>query len=83
MIAIEPALPSPKKHTFDFDPLGLSLRDFRIYHRRLRRYSERHFQKSVLYRRLKTLGAAAMPENIYDIYTDESLGGLPAAAGPG
>lgn len=65
-----------EKATFEFDGLGLSIRDFRIYHRRLRRYSERHFQKSVLYRRLKTMGVAAMPENIYDIYTEESLSGL-------
>ena len=61
---------------FEFDPLSLNLRDLAIYRRRLRRYSERHFQKSVLYARLKAHGVAAMPENIYDIYTKETLSGL-------
>ncbi len=62
--------------TFEFDPLTFNARDIAIYRRRLRRYSERHFQKSVLYQRLKTLGASAMPDNIYDIYTDENLDAL-------
>ncbi len=62
--------------SFEFDPLMFNARDIAIYRRRLRRYSERHFQKSILYRRLKRQGAGAMPENIYDIYTDETLNGL-------
>jgi len=62
--------------SFEFDPLTFNARDIAIYRRRLRRYSERHFQKSILYRRLKSQGASAMPENIYDIYTDQTLTGL-------
>jgi len=46
------------------------------YRRRLRRYAERHFQKQILYRLLKQGGAGAMPDNIYDIYTDENLSRL-------
>ncbi len=61
---------------FEFDSLGLNHRDARTYHRRLIRYSERHFQKAVLYRRLKRHGAAALPENISEIYTSEALRGL-------
>lgn len=62
--------------TFEFDPLCLSLRDLRTYHRRLKRYSERHFQKAVLYRLLKDAGLAAMPERIADIYRAENMRGL-------
>ena len=61
---------------FEFDRLAFNMRDIAIYARRLRRYSERHFQKHILYRRLKRQGVGAMPENIYDIYTDETLDGL-------
>ncbi|WP_428409398.1 glycosyltransferase [Hyphococcus sp.] len=62
--------------TFEFDSLQANWRDFNLYRRRLRRYSERHFQKQVLYRLLKENGAAAMPETIYDIYTQEALASL-------
>lgn len=62
--------------SFEFDSLGPNARDLKTYHRRLIRYSERHFQKEVLYRMLKARGAAAMPENIGDIYTPEALHGL-------
>ncbi len=59
--------------TFEFESLGLNLRDLEIYRRRLRRYSERHFQKQILYTLLKRDGVRAMPETIYSIYTDEAL----------
>lgn len=62
--------------TFEFDSLQLNLRDLNIYRRRLRRYSERHFQKQILYGLLKAKGVSAMPDNIYDIYTPEALAGL-------
>ena len=62
--------------TFEFDSLRASLRDLGIYRRRLRRYSERHFQKKILYRLLKNHGAAAMPDSIYEIYTRETLAEL-------
>jgi len=62
--------------TFEFDSLSLNISDARIYHRRLMRYSERHFQKQILYRLLKERGAGAMPENIYDIYTKDRLAAL-------
>lgn len=62
--------------TFEFDSLSLNWRDLKIYRRRLKRYSERHFQKQILYRLLKDDGAGAMPESIYEIYTAESLAGL-------
>lgn len=59
--------------TFEFDPLTFNARDAAIYHRRLRRYSERHFQKSILYPQLKAHGISAMPDNIYSIYTKNAL----------
>ncbi|MFC2953097.1 glycosyltransferase [Marinicaulis aureus] len=62
--------------TFEFDSLQANWRDFDLYRRRLRRYSERHFQKQVLYRLLKERGAEAMPETIYEIYTQETLAAL-------
>lgn len=62
--------------TFEFDSLQANWRDFKLYQRRLRRYSERHFQKQILYRRLKEKGVGAMPESIYDIYTEETLANL-------
>ncbi|MFQ5564010.1 MAG: glycosyltransferase [Parvularculaceae bacterium] len=61
---------------FYFDSLGLNARDLKIYYRRLKRYSERHYQKQILYRVLKSRGTAAMPENIYDIYTEDRLAAL-------
>ncbi|WP_375205847.1 glycosyltransferase family 2 protein [Hyphococcus sp.] len=62
--------------TFEFDSLQANWRDLHLYRRRLRRYSERHFQKQVLYRLLKEQGVRAMPETIYDIYTKEALATL-------
>ncbi|MEZ5892319.1 MAG: glycosyltransferase [Parvularculaceae bacterium] len=62
--------------TFEFDPLQPSLRDAQIFRRRLRRYSERHFQKQVLYRLLKERGASAMPDTVYEIYTAQTLAAL-------
>lgn len=59
--------------TFEFDSLGFNKRDIKTYRHRLARYSERHFQKKILYRLLKERGADAMPENIYDIYTPKRL----------
>lgn len=61
---------------FEFNSLALNWNDAQIYHRRLKRYSERHFQKAVLYRRLKRGGVAAMPKNIFDIYAPAALCGL-------
>lgn len=54
--------------TFEFDSLTVSLRDLRLYQRRLMRYSERHFQKQLLYGLLKREGAGAMPDSIVEIY---------------
>ncbi|WP_375203117.1 hypothetical protein [Hyphococcus sp.] len=62
--------------TFEFDSLQANWRDLSLYRRRLRRYSERHFQKQVLYRLLKKDGVTAMPETIYEIYTQEALATL-------
>jgi glycosyltransferase involved in cell wall biosynthesis len=62
--------------TFEFESLRLNLRDLKIYQRRLRRYSERHFQKQVLYKILKSEGVKAMPDTIYEIYTPASLAPL-------
>ncbi|WP_411818212.1 glycosyltransferase family 2 protein [Hyphococcus sp. DH-69] len=62
--------------TFEFESLGLNLRDLALYRRRLRRYSERHFQKQILYRLLKKGGIATMPENIKDIYTPNAIAAL-------
>jgi len=62
--------------TFEFDSLSINRRDMKIYIRRLQRYSERHFQKIILYRLLKGRGVTAMPENIYDIYTDDNIANL-------
>lgn len=62
--------------TFEFESLRPRLDDARIYYRRLRRYSERHFQKQILYALLKEHGAGAMPQSIYDIYTPERLAAL-------
>ena len=58
---------------FEFDSLSLNIRDLMIYRRRLQRYSERHFQKALLYPRLKKYGVAAMPDNVYEIYTANAL----------
>lgn len=62
--------------TFEFDSLQANWRDVKLYHHRLKRYSERHFQKKILYRLLKENGASAMPENIADIYTKEKVAEL-------
>ncbi|GJL91377.1 glycosyltransferase family 2 protein [Hyphococcus sp.] len=62
--------------TFEFESLHANLRDLKIYRRRLRRYSERHFQKQILYRILKAEGVKAMPETIYEIYTQDALAPL-------
>lgn len=62
--------------TFEFDSLRPNWRDLSIYRRRLRRYSERHFQKQILYRLLKRKGVAAMPDSIYEIYTPSALARL-------
>ena len=59
--------------TFEFDPLTFTPRDAAIYARRLRRYSERHFQKSILYPQLKARGVSAMPDNIHSLYTKNAL----------
>jgi len=55
--------------TFEFESLRLNWRDIKLYHRRLQRYSERHFQKKILYALLKENGLNIMPDTIYDIYT--------------
>lgn len=62
--------------TFEFDSLAINLRDIKLYGRRLRRYSERHFQKQILYRLLKTHGVKAMPDSISEIYTPGNLAQL-------
>jgi len=62
--------------TFEFESLQVNLRDARIYLRRLARYSERYFQKQLLYKRLKTKGVSSMPESIYEIYTPEAFASL-------
>lgn len=59
---------------FEFDSLSPNLRDLRVYARRLKRYSERHYQKQILYDRyLKPRGAQAMPNTVFEIYTRENL----------
>lgn len=62
--------------TFEFDSLEPNVRDLKIYSRRLKRYSERHFQKQLLYALLKKHGAKAMPDDIAAIYTADALAGL-------
>lgn len=61
---------------FEFESLGLSLRDLKLYRRRLKRYSKRFFQNEVLYSRLKSEGAAALPDRIEEIYTPENVAAL-------
>ncbi len=65
-----------EKATFEFEPLQPNLRDLKIYLRRMRRYSERHFQKKILNRLLKEHGVRAMPETIYEIYTPQACAAL-------
>ncbi|MEX6634147.1 glycosyltransferase family A protein [Hyphococcus lacteus] len=65
-----------KGATFEFESLNLNVRDLSIYRRRRRRYSERHFQKQILYRILKKRGLSAMPENISEIYTASAIANL-------
>lgn len=64
---------NPPEATFQFDSLDLRSNDFQIMHRRMKRYAERHFQKQILYALLKKHGLSALPEDIYDIYTNERL----------
>lgn len=67
---------------FEFDSLQLNPRDLRIYHRRMRRYSRRYIQAEILYDMLKAGGVVAMPENIDEIYTTESLSGIKSRLNP-
>lgn len=62
--------------TFEFEPLQPNIRDLKIYSRRLQRYSERHFQKKLLYRRLKENGVRAMPDAVSQIYTADACAPL-------
>ena len=61
---------------FEFDSLQPNARDLRLYRRRLRRYSRRHFQREILYTLLKEGGVAAMPETIDEIYSRAALADL-------
>lgn len=61
------------KATFEFESLGPNPRDWETYKKRLSRYSARHFQKQILYRRLKANGARAMPETVDELYTPDVL----------
>ncbi len=61
---------------FEFESLGLNVRDLAVYRRRLRRYSLRYFQDTILYGILKGQGVGAIPEYIEDIYTAESVARL-------
>ena len=62
--------------TFEFESLKLKWHDVKIYHRRLQRYSERHFQKNILYRILKKHGLKAMPDNVSELYTLDRIAQL-------
>lgn len=62
--------------TFEFQSLLLNTQDLRTYHRRLMRYSERHFQKQLLYSLLKRAGVQVLPESVYEIYTPDALASL-------
>lgn len=62
--------------TFEFESLRPTMRDLGIYARRLLRYSERHFQKKILYRILKEKGVRAMPEAVSEIYTQDACKAL-------
>ena len=59
--------------TFEFDSLSLNFDDLSLYHRRLKRYSERHVQKQILYGILKKHGLSAMPKSTSDIFSLEAL----------
>jgi glycosyltransferase involved in cell wall biosynthesis len=61
---------------FEFDSLQPNMRDLKIFHRRMRRYSRRRYQAEILYDILKEGGVAAMPDLIDEIYTRESLARL-------
>lgn len=61
---------------FEFESLGLNVRDLNVYRRRLRRYSLRYFQDEILYAILKGQGVGAMPEYIEDIFTPDSVARL-------
>ncbi len=67
---------------FEFDSLGLSLRDLQLYFRRLERYSRRHVQNQILYPILKRDGLAALPEEITTIFTRNALPGVRPRTGP-
>lgn len=58
---------------FEFDSLMLKPADLAIYHRRLKRYSERHFEKAILYPILRERGLAAMPATTAELYTTAAL----------
>ena len=68
--------------TFEFQSLRLNALDLQVYHRRLLRYSERHFQKQTLYPLLKKAGVQALPESIYEIYTPEAFAAFKPRAHP-
>jgi glycosyltransferase involved in cell wall biosynthesis len=61
---------------FEFDSLKANPRDLAIYMKRLKRYSLRHFQKQVLYARLKEQGVAGLPRDINEIYTADVVARL-------
>jgi glycosyltransferase involved in cell wall biosynthesis len=65
-----------KDALFEFDSLRANPRDFALYMKRLKRYSLRHFQKQVLYARLREQGIAGLPEHIDEIYTELTLASL-------
>ena len=44
--------------------------------RRRLRYSERHFKKKILYGLLKDHGVKAMPDSVYEFYSDAALNAL-------
>ncbi|MEX0645125.1 MAG: glycosyltransferase family A protein [Parvularculaceae bacterium] len=58
---------------FEFESLGLNVRDLGVYRRRLRRYALRYFQDTILYSILKEEGLRSMPEYIEDIYTSANV----------
>ena len=65
-----------ERATFEFESLKPHSEDAQIFLRRLARYSERYFQKQLLYKRLKAEGISAMPESVYEIYTPTAFASL-------
>jgi len=58
---------------FEFDSLGFTPHDVKIYTNRLKRYSRRYVQNHIMYPVLKRHGIGVLPEHIDTIFTKTAL----------